>query len=133
MLRRSLLLLKEHVIDFTDYGFYIFLALLGDWDKNHKTYGYVVKPQNELATSAGCHSSTVGRRLKNLEKANLISIEGTYIKIIDYPKFSAHIAQKLAKQTVADLQEDKAQTQFEIAKQQEDIAVTQTQEPEKGK
>jgi hypothetical protein len=118
--RRTLLYLHEQVMDFADYGFYLSLVQIADWDNTHKTYGFVRKSDVELAKMLQCNPSTIGRRKHKLLNAGVISYEkdSPMIKIINFEKFMARIALKLSKQTVANLQDDFAQTQKVIAELQ---------------
>lgn len=128
LLRRLLLMFYEKRVNFNDFGFYTFLLLQADWDSDHSTFGCVRKSDIELAFEANCDPSTIHRRKHELKNKGLLEIKDGVMKIISYEKFTPRIAQKLAKLSVANLQEDIAQTQSVIAEVQKEIADTQDSE-----
>lgn len=125
--RSTLLLLQETDMDFADYGFYLFLVQIADWDKGHSTYGVVKKNDVELARITNCNPSTIGRRKQKLLKYGVILLEhdSHLMKIVQYEKFTSRIAQKLSRQPIASSQDEFAQSQIVIADTQNRVAEMQ--------
>lgn len=117
--RRVILLLKEGQLNFSDFGFYIFLLQEVDWYRPRITFGCIPKTDIDLAIDSGCDPSTISRRKSKLNRLGLIeeTSEGL-IRIKNFEKYTAKIASQLAQMEVADLQEDFAQTQSIIAETQ---------------
>ncbi len=117
--RRIILLLKEGQLNFSDFGFYIFLLQEADWFPPRNTFGCVPKTDIDLAIDSNCDPSTISRRKSKLKKLGLIeeTVNGL-IRIKNFEKYTARIASQLGQMEVANLQEDFAQTQSIIAETQ---------------
>lgn len=111
-------------MDFSDYGFLIFIVQEADWYRR-SSFGHIAKTDIELAIDSGHHPSTINRRKRALLKYGLIEIVDGLIKIKDFEKFTLQVASKLSKRDVANLHEDTAQTQSAIAEMQPVIADSQ--------
>ena len=71
VLRASLCLLKNKTLTFAQFGAYIALLTQVDFDRRHKTYGLLLRDDNEIAKALGCDPTTIYCHRKVLIKKGL--------------------------------------------------------------
>lgn len=60
-LHRSIQLMLQGKLDFTELGIYICFIMQADFDRRHKLYGCIIRDDEELAKSWNCSYDTVHR------------------------------------------------------------------------
>lgn len=132
LLRAILYLLKEKRLSFTEFGVYVCLIAQVDFHESHKTYGVIIRSDNEISHSLGCDSTTIFKHRKALiDKGFLIERDGLTV-VPNFYLFRKPWPQRLAKISSVFLQDLFAKPQEEIPGLQELIAKLQKHLPQKA-
>lgn len=87
VLRSIQLLLKDHMLTFTQLGAFICFVSQADFDHRHPHYTVIIRDDYQLAEEWGCSPSTVHRRRKELIDKGLLNEKDGMTRVTNFTLF----------------------------------------------
>lgn len=125
VLRSIQMLLKDHILTFTQLGAFICFVSQADFDHRHPNFTVIIRDDYQLAQEWGCSPSTVHRRRKELIDKGLLYENDGITRVTNFTLFQLDwVKSAFAKLPPAIVKSFYAKSIDEVAKDVDSIAQT---------